>query len=66
MKLLYQIGVVVLLLISSNLAGQSLFASNEIFTRQDTLRGSITTERAWWDLNYYHLDITVNPETRYI
>jgi aminopeptidase N len=31
------------------------------FTRQDTLRGSITPERAWWDLTYYHLDITVNP-----
>jgi aminopeptidase N len=31
------------------------------FTRQDTLRGSITPERAWWDLIYYHLDITVNP-----
>jgi len=31
------------------------------FTRQDTLRGSITTERAWWDLIYYHLDIAVNP-----
>lgn len=31
------------------------------FTRQDTLRGSITTERAWWDLKYYHLDIVVNP-----
>jgi len=25
------------------------------------LRGSITPERAWWDLKYYHLDITVNP-----
>jgi len=34
---------------------------NKIFTRQDTLRGSITPERAWWDLTYYHLDITVNP-----
>ena len=66
MKLLYQIGFVVLLLISGNLAGQSLFADNENFTRQDTLRGSITTERAWWDLNYYHLDITVNPKTQYI
>ena len=66
MKLLYQIGFVVLLLISGNLAGQSLFDGHENFTRQDTLRGSITTERAWWDLNYYHLDITVNPETRYI
>ena len=31
------------------------------FTLQDTLRGSITPERAWWDLTYYHLDIAVNP-----
>ncbi|MBD1396402.1 M1 family metallopeptidase [Pontibacter sp. JH31] len=31
------------------------------FTRQDTLRGSITPERAWWDLSYYHLNIQVNP-----
>jgi aminopeptidase N len=31
------------------------------FTRQDTLRGSITPERAWWDLKFYHLDIKVNP-----
>lgn len=31
------------------------------FTRQDTLRGSITPERVWWDLTYYHLDIKVNP-----
>ena len=33
----------------------------DAFTRQDTLRGSITPERVWWDLNYYHLDISVNP-----
>jgi aminopeptidase N len=31
------------------------------FTRQDTLRGSITNERKWWDLKYYHLDIAVHP-----
>ena len=31
------------------------------FTHQDTLRGSITPQRAWWDLIYYHLDIVVNP-----
>ena len=30
-------------------------------SRQDSLRGSITTEREWWDLTYYHLDIEVNP-----
>jgi aminopeptidase N len=34
---------------------------NKPFTHQDTLRGSITPERAWWDLTYYHLDISVNP-----
>jgi aminopeptidase N len=38
-----------------------LSSQNVSFTRQDTLRGSITPERAWWDLTYYHLDITVNP-----
>jgi len=36
------------------------------FTSQDTLRGSITKERIWWDLTYYHLDIVVNPEKRTI
>ncbi|MFA7410270.1 MAG: hypothetical protein WCY83_08580, partial [Bacteroidales bacterium] len=33
----------------------------DTLTRQDTLRGSITPEREWWDLIYYHLDIRVNP-----
>ena len=37
------------------------FSQNRSFTRQDTLRGSITEERKWWDLTYYHLDISVNP-----
>ncbi|MCB9319116.1 MAG: M1 family metallopeptidase [Lewinellaceae bacterium] len=31
------------------------------FTHQDTLRGSITPQRAWWDLRYYHLAVRVNP-----
>ncbi len=36
------------------------------FTQQDSLRGSITPERGWWDLNYYHLDIKVDPDHKYI
>jgi len=40
--------------------------SETVFTHQDTLRGSITKERAWWDLKYYHLDIKVNPADRTI
>jgi aminopeptidase N len=43
------------------LAPYNLAAQKKIFTRQDTLRGSITPERACWDLKYYHLDIAVNP-----
>jgi len=44
----------------------SVNAQKNNFTRQDTLRGSITPERAWWDLKYYHLDIEVFPETKTI
>lgn len=43
-----------------------LVAQHQTFTRQDTLRGSITPERAWWDLTYYHLDIKVNPQKQTI
>ncbi len=46
----------VFLLISAGVSAQ-----DQVFTRQDTLRGSITPERAWWDLSYYHLSIRVNP-----
>jgi aminopeptidase N len=38
-----------------------LYSQTDIFTRQDTLRGSITPEREWWDLTYYHLQVKVNP-----
>lgn len=35
-----------------------------IWSRQDTLRGSITAEREWWDLTFYHLYIKVVPASR--
>ncbi|WP_062058970.1 M1 family metallopeptidase [Aquimarina longa] len=44
----------------------SLFAQELKFTKQDSLRGSITPEREWWDLTYYHLDITVDPDHKTI
>jgi aminopeptidase N len=31
------------------------------FGRQDTLRGSVTPEREWWRLTYYHFDVKVSP-----
>ena len=45
---------------------QGLMEDKLIPTRQDTLRGSITPEREWWDLTYYHLDIKVEPDKKYI
>ena len=36
------------------------------FTHQDTLRGSITPERAWWDLKHYNLSVKVAPEDKSI
>ncbi|WP_224999803.1 M1 family metallopeptidase [Cesiribacter sp. SM1] len=43
-----------------------LHAQTPTFTRQDSLRGSVTPERAWWDLTYYHLKVGVNPDQRSI
>ena len=34
---------------------------SQTFTQRDTLMGSITPDRAWWDLSYYHLAINVDP-----
>ena len=44
----------------------SAYSQEKKFTRADTLRGSITPERGWWDLNYYHLSIEVFPEKKSI
>ncbi len=42
------------------------FAQKNPFTREDTLRGSITPERAWWDLTYYALSIRTNLDSQLI
>ena len=47
-----------LLILLFSLSTSCLFGQ---FTKADTLRGSITPERAWWDLTHYHLDIEVSP-----
>ncbi len=40
--------------------------SAQTFTRQDTLRGSITAERAWWDVMHYDLEVDVDIEEKSI
>jgi aminopeptidase N len=49
--------------IANNSTAQGLLNKQEVvFTKQDSLRGSITKERAWWDVKYYHLDVKINPK----
>ncbi len=37
----------------------------QLFTEADSIRGSVTKERVWWDLTHYNLNLTVNPEEKY-
>jgi aminopeptidase N len=38
----------------------------EHFTHQDTLRGTVTPERAWWDVLQYSLEVTPDYNTKSI
>lgn len=49
------------------LAGSAvLLAQGRVFTHEDTLRGSITPERAWWDVIYYRLSIRTDLDSQRI
>ncbi len=41
-------------------------ADAQKFSRQDSLKGSITPERAWWDLLHYDLEVEVDPEGKFL
>lgn len=66
MKPIFPILILLTFLVAIPTQSQSLLRDKTNFTRQDTLRGSITTEREWWDLTYYHLDIEVRPNEKFI
>jgi hypothetical protein len=46
---------------TSSAMNAQLLANKQQFTHQDTLRGSITPERAWWDITYYVLTLKLDP-----
>jgi aminopeptidase N len=51
--------VLALLLVSALPPGAA--AQQAAFTHADTLRGSITPERAWWDVVFYDLHVRLDP-----
>ncbi|MFQ3296201.1 MAG: aminopeptidase N [Polaribacter sp.] len=66
MKYLFYLLVFLISISSCKDKPVGLLQEKNEFTRQDTLRGTITPERIWWDLTYYHLEVKVNPEKKYI
>lgn len=54
-----------LLLQASTACAQPL-NRKKVFTRQDTLRGSLTPERAWWDATSYTISVTPDYTTKRI
>ncbi len=49
------------LLASLSLLAGAAQAQEKSFTRADTLRGTITPQRAWWDVTFYDLHVAVSP-----
>lgn len=47
-------------------AQAQLTSKSDKYTYEDSLRGSITRERLWWDLLHYRLQVEVFPESKKI
>src|SRR5215213_9865703 len=50
--------------LQAHIGTASVLAQSENVTRQETLRGSVTPEREWWDVLHYHLKVEFLPETK--
>jgi aminopeptidase N len=63
-RTLFRIGlsfVALVLLPISGARAQTKPDSTPVFTHADTIRGSNTPQRAWWDAAFYDLHVKVNP-----
>ena len=53
-----------LLINSTNTPAKQLLKQTQSTAHQALLRGSITPERAWWDLLHYQLSVNVDPKNK--
>ncbi len=56
--------VAIAVVLSLQIGSSYLSARAQEITRQETLRGSITPERDWWDVLHYDLKVQFLPETK--
>ncbi|HVS59100.1 MAG TPA: M1 family metallopeptidase, partial [Gemmatimonadaceae bacterium] len=61
MKSSFLLAVVALAAPADVSGAQAAPAKPPVFTHADTIRGSNTPERAWWDAAFYDLHVKVNP-----
>lgn len=60
------LGLLALLFLPTASHAQLLVGAKEIYSRGDSLRGQLTPLRICYDINYYHLNVRVDPDERYI
>lgn len=58
--------LIIILFSFGSFAQNEFFKHHEKFTRQDSLRGSNTLQRAWWNVKHYDLAVSVFPKTKTI
>lgn len=51
----------IVLLVAGCMAMCATYGQQKAFTRADTLRGTLSPERTWWDVTYYDLHVRVTP-----
>ncbi|MGA9638807.1 M1 family metallopeptidase [Flavobacterium sp.] len=66
MKMSFVFYAIFILVANIVFAQTPLKSTQNSFSRQDSLRGSITKERAWWDVKEYHLDLKIDISNRSI
>src|SRR5690349_7167384 len=47
-------------------AHAQILGKNQVNSRADSLRGTLTALRSCYDLNYYHLDLKIDIDQKYI
>src|SRR5262245_48044919 len=55
-----------IVILALGLLTSMMLAQSGPVTRQETLRGTITPEREWWDVQHYDLAVQFMPQTRSI
>lgn len=66
MKIAFPLTLIILLFLKLEVLNAQLLHSNKQLTRADTLRGMLTPLRTCYDISYYHLDLKIDIDKKFI